>query len=195
MLYVSSSSVREYANSGRLPYTTTPGGHRVFLEEDVLTFVGGTPEAESVSVAHYTRSSSGQDATHKTQKKLLETHLGRKPDYYIKDNASGLNENRKGLKKLVSLAKDGKINTITVTESDRLTRFGFSYLTELFLSYGVQVEVLHTAESEDLNAELMKDFMALIASFSGKFYRLRGWEQQKKLLDKAKASIDEKQNN
>ena len=28
----------------------------------------------------------------------------------------------------------------------------------------------------------MQDFMSLLASFSGKFYRIRGWEQRKKLL-------------
>lgn len=29
---------------------------------------------------------------------------------------------------------------------------------------------------------LIQDFMSLLASFSGKFYRLRGWEQQKRFL-------------
>ena len=28
----------------------------------------------------------------------------------------------------------------------------------------------------------MQDFMSLLASFSGKFYRLRGWKQQQKFL-------------
>lgn len=40
---------------------------------------------------------------------------------------------------------------------------------------------------------IMQDFMSLIASFSGKFYRLRGYDSQKKLLSKAGDYIEQKQ--
>lgn len=40
---------------------------------------------------------------------------------------------------------------------------------------------------------LLQDFMSLIASFSGKFYRLRGYDNQKKLLSKAGDYIEQKQ--
>ena len=40
--------------------------------------------------------------------------------------------------------------------------------------------------------ELMNDFMSLIASFSGKFYQLRGYTQQKQLLTQAEHNIDQK---
>lgn len=40
---------------------------------------------------------------------------------------------------------------------------------------------------------LMQDFMSLIASFSGKLYRLRGYDNQKKLLSKAGDYIEQKQ--
>ena len=36
----------------------------------------------------------------------------------------------------------------------------------------------------------MQDFMSLLASFSGKFYRLRGWEQRKKFLDDVQKEVD-----
>lgn len=35
--------------------------------------------------------------------------------------------------------------------------------------------------------------MSLIASFSGRFYRLRGWKQQKELLKEAEKNIQEKE--
>ena len=41
----------------------------------------------------------------------------------------------------------------------------------------------------DLQQELMKDFMSLIASFSGRFYRLRSLENKVKLLDEVKNKI------
>lgn len=34
--------------------------------------------------------------------------------------------------------------------------------------------------------------MSLWASFSGKFYRLRGWEQQRKLVDTVSKNLEDK---
>ena len=39
---------------------------------------------------------------------------------------------------------------------------------------------------------LMGDFMALLASFSGRFYRIRGWDQQRRLLADAGDVINER---
>ena len=41
--------------------------------------------------------------------------------------------------------------------------------------------------------ELLQDFMSLIASFSGKFYRMRGHAQQRALLQKAGAEINRRE--
>jgi hypothetical protein len=38
----------------------------------------------------------------------------------------------------------------------------------------------------------MEDFMSLLTSFSGKFYRLRGWEQQRKLIDNVSKNLEGK---
>ena len=38
----------------------------------------------------------------------------------------------------------------------------------------------------------MEDFMSLLTSFSGKFYRLRGWEQQRKLVDNVSKNLEGK---
>jgi len=38
----------------------------------------------------------------------------------------------------------------------------------------------------------MGDFMALLASFSGRFYRIRGWDQQRRLLTDAGDVINER---
>ncbi|EHP84888.1 IS607 family transposase, partial [Methanotorris formicicus] len=55
----------------------------------------------------------------------------------ITDIGRGLNENRRGLKKLFKLVKEGKINKVIITTEDRLTRFGFKYLKEFFNHCGV----------------------------------------------------------
>ena len=42
-----------------------------------------------------------------------------------------------------------------------------------------------------LSYKLMNDFMALIASFSGRFYRLRTKNNQKKLLNNAEKLVEQ----
>ena len=50
---------------------------------------------------------------------------------------------------------------------------------------GVSVEALHDWGDKSLLEELMDDFMALLASFSGRFYQLRSKRNQRRLLDGA----------
>ena len=117
------------------------------------------------------------------------------PKFVIKDSASGLNENRNGLRRMINKIKNGEITDVAVTQADRLSRFGNTYLIELFEAYNVKLHVLFDEKSlekdtkHDLQQELMKDFMSLIASFSGRFYRLRSLENKVKLLDEVKNKI------
>lgn len=140
----------------------------------------------------YVRSSNGDDVPVSTQLDKLKTAYG-EPDKVFQDKASGLNEKRKGLKMLLKTVKseEGKVR-VYVTNKDRLTRFGFSYLDELLVAYGAEVAALDSAETRESHAVLIEDFMALIASFSGKFYRLRGWEQQRKLVESIAKKLDDK---
>ncbi|MFV8160894.1 hypothetical protein ACNQVK_01955 [Mycobacterium sp. 134] len=55
----------------------------------------------------------------------------------------------------------------------------------------VSVEALHERGDEYLLEELMDDFMALLASFSGRFYQLRSRLNQQRLLDAAARRLSE----
>lgn len=142
----------------------------------------------------YLRSSEGNKVLLQNQETNLRNHYP-EPKFIIKDSASGLNENRNGLRKMINKIKNGEITDVAVTQADRLSRFGNTYLIELFEAYNVKLHVLFDEKSlekdtkHDLQQELMKDFMALIASFSGRFYRLRSLENKVKLLDEAKNKI------
>lgn len=50
--------------------------------------------------------------------------------------------------------------------------------------------MLDSDDTKEPHEVLMQDFMSLLASFSGKFYRLRGWEQRKKFLDDVQKEVD-----
>ena len=144
----------------------------------------------------YLRSSEGNKVLLQNQETNLRNHYP-EPKFVIKDSASGLNENRSGLCRMINKIKNGEITDVAVTQADRLSRFGNTYLIELFEAYNVKLHVLFDEKSLEKNTkhelslqhELMKDFMSLIASFSGRFYRLRSLENKVKLLDEAKNKI------
>jgi putative resolvase len=193
-LGISPSTVRAWCQRGKLGYHVSITGEKVFYPSELEDFkremLGLEPDAGKTFF--YVRSSNGDDVLIETQLEKLKAAYG-EPDKVFQDKASGLNEKRKGLKALIRDVKseEGKVR-VFVTNQARLTRFGFTYLTELLTAYGAEVTVLDSPETREPHAVLMEDFMALLASFSGKFYRLRGWEQQRKLIDDVSKKLDDK---
>ena len=58
------------------------------------------------------------------------------PDYnIIEDVGSGINFNRKGIRKIIDLAISGKINKIVVAYKDILTRFVFELIEDMLKKY------------------------------------------------------------
>lgn len=194
LLRVTPQTIRKYHKQGKIKGYPTPGGQTIYKTSELRKLMQDTPNQEErhSCTVHYCRASDGNKTRLETQARQLEEKYG-KPDHLITDKASGLNEKRPGLKRIINLAKNGEITTVRVTQKDRLTRFGYLYLEELLAAYGVEIVVAFDKEDQSLAEELMQDFMSLIASFAGKFYRLRGYEQQRKLLSDAEKSIQEKE--
>ena len=191
---ISPSTVRAWCRQGKLEYHMSITGEKVFYPSELEDF-----KREKLGLApvegkafFYVRSSNGNDVLIETQLEKLKATYG-EPDKSFQDKASGLNEKRPGLKALLSAVKreEGKVK-VYVTNKDRLTRFGFTYLVELLDAYGAEVVVLDSSETREPHAVLMEDFMSLLASFSGKFYRLRGWEQQRKLVSNVSKNLEGK---
>lgn len=188
ILRMSPETVRQWSNTGKIECQRSAAGQRVFDEDYLRSLVDPEPETSSTQHVFYVRSSSDQDTPMETQKKVLEAAYG-SPVKVFSDKASGLNERRKGLTALLNWVNEHPGTTVCVTAKDRLTRFGFTYLEMLIQDRGGKVVDEATKEPHEA---LMGDFMALLASFSGRFYRIRGWDQQRRLLADAGDIINEK---
>lgn len=166
-------------------------GQRLFLQEDVDNLLEKTPQTHNF-VFYVRESNESLKSALDNQVKMLEYEYG-DPTAVYKDFGSGLGENRKGLNRLLADAKNGKFSTVCVIAKDRLTRFGSTYLQNLLAEYGVKVEVLDDrANKKDAHDELLEDFMSLLASFSGKYYRLRSNKNQRLFLKDVKKQLDER---
>ena len=207
-------TIRNYVKQGKLKAIKSANNRYYFEEAEINRFerefilndqnnnsllVKKANAVKTNSVGNwcfYLRSSEGNKVLLQNQETNLRNHYP-EPKFVIKDSASGLNENRNGLRRMINKIKNGEITDVAVTQADRLSRFGNTYLIELFEAYNVKLHVLFDEKSlekdtkceRSLQQELMKDFMSLIASFSGRFYRLRSLENKVKLLDEAKNKI------
>lgn len=185
ILGVSRSTIHRWCEEGILPFEMSAAGQRIFKEEELREFYNKRRgiEPKPKPIVFYVRSSNGNDVLIESQIEKLEEKYG-KAEKIFKDKASGLNENRKGLTSLLTYIKDNP-SDVYVTNKDRLTRFGYSYLEEVFNDRSSTITSMDAEEIKEPHDALMEDFMSLIASFSGKFYRLRGWSQRKQLLQNA----------
>ena len=99
----------------------------------------------------------------------------------VTEVASGLNDERPKLKKLLT---DAKLGVIVVEHRDRLTRFGYGYITTLLEQQGRRVEAVFPTDSGD---GLVDDFVAVITSMAARLY---GRRNSKRRAEQVKACIE-----
>ncbi len=153
-------------NAGKIPNSFKDENNNILVE------VINEKEIDYSKVAIYVRVSSNKNRAN------LDTQAIRLKEYsmargyqiveVVKEVGSGINDNRKKLKKLLESDSWG---TLIVEHKDRLTRFGFNYIEILLNKEGRKIEVVNLAEDE--KSDLMQDLVSIIYSFSAKMYGLR----------------------
>lgn len=137
-------------------------------------------KTQKYGVILYARTSSNEN------KHLLNTQVERLENYAIskgykikdtvKEIASGLNDERK---KLAKILKENQYDKIIVENKDRLTRFGFNWFQILTNN---RIEVIN--ESENKDEDLIKDFASIIHCFCARLYGLRRSQNMKNKINK-----------
>lgn len=108
-----------------------------------------------------------------------------------KDIASGLNDGRKNLLKMIRDIAKSPPDYIICTFKDRVARFGTRLLEEFCNIYGVELietEIKDICEEE----KLAHSIIAILTSFSGKLYRSRRGKINKKKDTKTDDTINHK---
>ena len=85
-----------------------------------------------------------------------------------------MNFDRIGLNDLIQLVIEGKIEYIIIENKDRLVRFGFELLTNLFKFYGTKIIIINNSiQNKSYEQELTDDLISIIHYFSMKSYSNR----------------------
>jgi excisionase family DNA binding protein len=175
LLGVSRVTVIKWIKSGRIAAYSVHGRWRIPYSE-VERVLRGVQRVERVAI--YARVSSNTQRNDlerqvESLKLWVSKNLPNAECIIITDIASGLNENRRGLRKLVEMAKRREIQAVVVAYRDRLTRFGFEYLKMLFSILGVDVYVAFQEEPKNYVRELVEDFVEIVTSFASRIYGKR----------------------
>lgn len=184
---VSVQTLRNWDKAGKLkPNHVLASGHRYYTQQQLDYFLGlRVPENKQRLVIGYCRVSSHKqkdDLEH--QVNLMETYLIQqgKPFEIIQDIGSGINYDKKGLNKLIDMVLSHKVEKVVILYKDRLLRFGYELLENIFEKYDTPIQIInHTEKTE--NQELVEDLIQIITVFS---CRLQG-----KRANKAKKIIRE----
>ncbi len=180
---ISRRTLINWEEKGLLKPYRTPGGKRRYKKENIEKLLGMLEEETKPKVVLYARvSTKKQEEYLKNQIKRLENFAKFKGWNYkvISEIASGVNENRRKLRKLLNMVKKGEVEKVVVEYPDRLARFGYEYLKFFFESFGVELIVLNGEENEeDRTKELAQDLIAIVTSFAARVYGSR--EGKKKI--------------
>jgi predicted site-specific integrase-resolvase len=185
MLGVDIQTIRRWEKKGLITGVRTPTNYRRFPESEIHRLLGKFPQ--KIRCAIYARvSSSKQEVDGNLERQRLRLiEYAKEKGYEIiqvfSEQASGINENRKQLKKLIQLAVNKEIDVVLIEFKDRLARFGYSYLVDFFFSHNVKLEAIATKPPQDATSELMEDLLSIITCFAAKLYGKRSQQFKKKI--------------
>ena len=176
-LGISVKTVHRWDEAGTLRTVRTAGNQRrIPIEEISRLRRQGEGKQGAERCVLYARVSSGrqeQDGHLARQTERLKeagTARGYEVVQVITEQASSLNEGRRGMKRLLALIKEQAVEVVLIEYPDRLVRFGFSYLEEAFSWMGVRLEVLDPPKQLEPSEELLQDLLTIVTVFAGRLY-------------------------
>jgi predicted site-specific integrase-resolvase len=99
----------------------------------------------------------------------------------ITEQASSLNERRKGMKRLLALVEQQAVDVVLIEYPDRLVRFGFPYLEQALSWKKVRLEVLDPPKIQEPTEELIQDMLTIVTVFAGRLYGHRAQGARKRV--------------
>jgi putative resolvase len=135
------------------------------------TIIVREPKAAATGAALYARVSSADQKDDVTRQMQRLRDYAAARGYQVvteaTEIASGLNDERPKLKKLLT---DARVGVLVVERRERLTRFGYSYIATLLEHEGRRVEAIFPTETGE---DLVEDFVAVITSMTARIYGRR----------------------
>jgi predicted site-specific integrase-resolvase len=189
---VSPQTLRNWDKLGKLkPHHVTQSGYRYYTQEQINQ-VTNKPTTQRITIGYCRVSSNKQKDDLSRQQENMQQYLiaNGTPFKIISDIGSGINYNKHGLKELLKLISQNKVEKVVILYKDRLIRFGFELIEYICSLYDCKVEVIDTTEKTE-QQELVEDLVQIITVFS---CRLQG-KRANKVKQMIKELVENDNNN
>lgn len=190
-LGISQMTLLKLAETNKIEYIKTAGGHRKYnvtkyindnkikTEKDQVKEQELNPNNisnDKLNICYVRVSTYGQKDDLLRQKEYMSKKY---PEYdIIEDIGSGINFNRKGLRRIIKLAIAGKINKLVVAYKDRLTRFGYELIEDIIKEYSEGEIIIENKKEEDKEPkeELVEDVLQILNVYTAKMNGMRKYK-------------------
>jgi putative resolvase len=164
---VSTRTLNRWADSGRLGHVRSPGGKRLYSQEDVHVLFGlGTETASKAKICYARVSSTKQRADLERQADDLRQAY---PNHeIITEIGSGLNYSRPKFRALLDRVYSGTVAEVCVASRDRLCRYGLELVEFIFSKSNTKLVVHMQSADQTPNEELAEDLLAVVNFFVAK---------------------------
>jgi len=188
-LGVHQRTLMQWDKKGWIKTIRTPGNKRLYDVENFLKDHELKTEVNEVkndivnnkddrlNICYVRVSTNGQKDDLQRQKDVMKELY---KDYtIIEDIGSGLNLNKKGIRKIIDLAIQGKINKLVIAHKDRLVRFGYELIEDLIKEYSKgEIIVINEKEIKKPEDELMYDMLQIMNVYVAKMNGLRRYKKK-----------------
>ena len=181
ILGVSAQTLRNWDANGKLhPHHTSTNGYRYYSHEQLNQVMNIKPNLNRLTIGYCRVSSHKQKDDLERQIENVQTYLIAKgqPFEIISDIGSGINYKKKGLKELIKLITQNKVEKVVILYKDRLLRFGFELVEYIASLYNCEIEIMDNTEKSE-QQELVEDLVQIITVFSCKLQDKRAGKARK----------------
>jgi predicted site-specific integrase-resolvase len=178
-------TLHNWEKGGKIETIKTAGGHRLYNVEKYLRENKGylkedkeTLKIKKENICYVRVSTKGQKDDLERQKTYMKNKY--KEYTIIEDIGSGINFNRNGLRKIIDMAINGRINKLVVAYKDRLTRFGFELIEDLIKKYSNgEIIIENKTQKKESKEELVEDVLQILNVYTAKMNGLRKYKIKK----------------
>jgi len=194
-LNISRVSLCKYVKNGSIKVTKLDNGYYDYDDESVFKFAKKDVRYNYI----YARVSTYKQKNDlDNQINLLNNYCtlnNIKIDNIFSEISSGIDFDRKEFSKLLSDVLSYKVNSIYISNKDRLSRLSFKTLENIFIKFGTSIVVVNDLEQfKSESEELLEELISLIHTFSTKMYSNRKNNYMKTIKVKPKTKIIIKNN-
>ena len=177
ILNVTQQTLSNYVAKGILHPVKLSKTHYEYDEDEVYALLGKNKNNDRMVVTYARVSLPKQKVDLERQIERLYSYAisnGYNVSEQLSDIKSGMEfEKRKDFMKLLNMVCENRVKIVIVENKDRLVRFGFNLLKEVFRLHGTEIVVMSDIPNKSYEQESTDDLISIIHYYSMKSYSNR----------------------